>query len=93
MAAFIAKALLGGAISAAGGKGLNEIFGWKRGGIIPGKKGKSKLAVLHAGEMVLTPAQQKKLKNAKSAQTVRKTLQTVAKTKPKKIKLRGKKKS
>jgi hypothetical protein len=38
---------------------LSKIFKFKEGGMVKGKKGKAVLAMVHGGERVLTPAQNK----------------------------------
>lgn len=54
---------------------LGKVFNFKEGGMVPGsKKGKAVLSVVHVGERVLTPTQnkvyEKMMKNSRSKKPV-----------------------
>lgn len=52
-------AFLAPILGALAGPLINKIFKFEEGGMVPGKKGSAKLALVHGGERVLTPSQNK----------------------------------
>jgi len=52
---------------------LGKVFNFKTGGKVPGKKGKAVVAVVHAGERVLTPEQNKMYEKKMKASKVKKS--------------------
>jgi len=72
-------AFLAPILGALAGPLINKIFKFEDGGMVPGKKGSAKLALVHGGERVLTPAQ-----NKKYASLMKKNKMSVPKSKAKK---------
>ena len=70
-----AGSALGGVLGRAGGELLGGLLGFKKGGRVPGPKGRARLAIVHDGEYVLpigvepTKAQKKSVarKNRKNS--------------------------
>jgi len=83
----VASALAGPAISK-----LGSLLGFAGGGTVPGRKGgKARLAVVHPGEVVMTPQKVKQLRKAKTAAGAKAVLKSAAKARPARIKAKGKK--
>jgi hypothetical protein len=73
----LASALAGPAISKVGG-----LLGFEKGGTVPGKGKKGRMAVVHPGEVVLTKAKLRQLNAAKTPTSMKSVLKAAAKVRP-----------
>tara|TARA_R110000803_G_scaffold191174_2_gene253818 strand:- start:1834 stop:2229 length:396 start_codon:yes stop_codon:yes gene_type:complete len=76
----LASALAGPAISKVG-----NLLGFEKGGTVPGKGKKGRMAVVHPGEVVLTKAKLKQLNAAKTPTSMKNVLKAAAKVRPARI--------
>ena len=73
----LASALAGPAISKVG-----NLLGFEKGGTVPGKGKRGRMAVVHPGEVVLTKAKLKQLNAAKTPTSMKSVLKAAAKVRP-----------
>lgn len=76
----LASALAGPAINKVGG-----LLGFEKGGTVPGKGKKGRMAVLHPGEVVLTKNKVRQLNAAKTPTSMKSVLKEAAKVRPARI--------